>query len=602
MNPEQQPREGPSPAARPRGTSRRHHRRKFPLKLILALVVVAGLLGAYLGARPVWRMIKAHRAQGFVHQAEEAFAKEKWAEAFERTRSAIQLAPTDPSVIRHAAYLYSHFASEAAFPYFDTLLASPNATTADREEFATLAFRVGNIELANSQVDELLENTKPSPRTLVLGAQLAAIRRDFTNAVRLGRAAVEAQPSNPTNVLNLAGLLVLNGSAVERKEARDILWPFARTNGQYQVRALGAILNAADATRAEREEIEKIIRAKTTRTLDEEMLFYEVQASLDPSQVNKLADELVERYARGKSDELIAVSTWLNRRQIFNRTRDLLLPDLARKDPTLFRLRFEALTGSGDLRGGYDFIKVDPAPGDPFQVELLRCTTAIRLKDLVSVDVHFNTLMTLAKQQPRRLRTLAEYAFRNGNRKLATEAYQILAQNPRDAIPATRGMVRTADSVGETWLARDYARKLVSLAKNDENAKTQVTYYDLLLNENLDQALATAKALHQAKPEDFNRRAILALAFLRHDQARQALDCVEGQLVNWNQVIPGLRAVVAASLGAVGQLEKASNYVAKLPLARLKPEERELIRPYVQPGSLPPPAAPKAGPQSAPRR
>lgn len=593
MNPEQPARHGQASPARPNPGSRRHpRRRRTPWKLIIGGLVLAVLITAYFGARPAWRLVKAQRAAGFIRQSEEAIAQEKWSEAFDRTRSALQLAPNNTRVLRHAAYLYSRFGAESAFSFFDTLLAGPDATPEDREELASLAFRIGNVELANSQVDELLENTKPSPRTLVLGAQLAAVRRDFTNALRLGRAAVEAQPNNPTNVLNLAGLLVMTGNTKEREEARSILWPFARTNGQYQVRALGAILNAADASRGEREQVEQLLRAKSPRTLDEEVLFLEARISLDPSQINKTADELVERFGRGNPDELAATATWLNRHQLYGRTRDLLLPDLARKSAPLFRLRFDALAGSGDIRGAYEFIKADPVPGDPFQVEMLRCTTAIRLKDKTGTDVHFRELASLARQQPRRLRALAEYAFRNGNRTLAQESYKILAQNPRDAIPATRGMVRTADSLGETWAARDYARRLVALAKDDDNVRVQVAYYDLLLNENIEEAFTQAQALHKAKPEDFSRRAVLALAHLRKGNPKAAVECVEGQVVNWNQVIPGLRAVIAASLGAAGRADTASNYVARLPLARLKPEERELIRPYVQPGSLPPPTAP----------
>lgn len=590
MNPEQPAREGQNPPARPRPTPRRPaRRRRIPWKPILGVLLVAGLALAYFGARPTWRLIKAYRAEGFIRQSEEAIAQEKWNEAFERTRSAVQLSPNNVRVLRHAAHLYSRFGSEAAFTFFDSLLSSPEATTEDREELASLAFRVGNVDLANSQVEDLLENTKPSPRTLVLGAQLAAVRRDLTNAVRLGRAAVEAQPANPTNVLNLAGLLIMSGEQNDREEARKILWPFARTNNQYQTRALAAILNASDATRAEREQVEQTLREKNPRSLDEEMLHREALVSLDPSSLNQVADDLVERFGRGSPEDLAATANWLNRRQLYGRTRDLLLPDLARKHAPLFRLRFDALAGSGDVRGAYDFINTDPVPGDPFQIEMLRCTTALRLKDNTAANAHFRSLLALARTQPRRLRALAEYAFRNGNRETAKEAYQALSQSPRDAIPATRGMVRTADSMGDTWAARDYARKLATLAKDDENVRIQITYYDLLLGENLPEALASAKALHQAKPEDFNRRAILALAYLRHDDPKAALNAVEGQIVSWNQIIPGLRAVVAASIGAAGRFEVASNYVARLPLSRLKPEERELIRPFTRPGTLPAP-------------
>src|SRR5690606_29992765 len=121
----------------------------------------------------------------------------------------------------------------------------------------------------------------------------------------------------------------------------------------------------------------------------------------------------------------------------------------------------------------------------------------VQLDDDVAVEMHLRNLLDLARRHPRHLRAVAEYARRNGKLEIANEANQMLINNPREAIPAFQSLLRTADLQGETWVARDYARKLYSL-KKDDGIRLQIAYYDLLLEENIGEAFATARELYEA--------------------------------------------------------------------------------------------------------
>jgi hypothetical protein len=551
-------------------------------RILIVLLLLAGV-AAYLGARPAWRKIKAYRAHRFVAEAAEHFQHENWASGFERTRAALQLAPIDPDVLRHAARAYSRLGSEIAFRYFDPLLASPSATTQDREDFAALALRVGNLDLARQQIEDLLESGNPTPRSLVLGSQLAVARRDMPNALRMARDAASRDPSNPTNHFAVAQVLSLSKRPPDLQEAKDILWPHARSEGPLRTAAITAILAIRDASRSDREEIEKILAAKSPRSIEEELLLAEVRIRLDPSTRESTADAVIEKFGRGTPEHLITTARWLNRNTLFHRTRDLVLADAAGTESALLRLRYEALVGLGDLRGAYDLLMIDKPPGNPIEVEFLRCETALRLGNQAAVESHYQALLTLAQKDPRALRALADFATRHGNRTIANEVLGILARSPRDAATALRGLIRNTDASGETWSARDYARKLAALRPDDDSVKLQATYYDLLLKENLDAASASAQALHLARPEDYNRRAVLALAHLRRRENAKALALVSSQssASNWFASPPGIRAVVAATFGAAGRIESATNMLNVLPIARLKPEERELIKPFI---------------------
>jgi len=539
------------------------------------------VVGAF-SARPVWRMIKAQRAQSFAKEAEALIREEKWAQAHEKLRLALQLAPKHPATLRLTAYFYARAGVEMAFPYFESLLATPSATPEDREEFAALALRTGHTEIAAGQIRDLLAAPKPTPRTFLLASQFHGGLRNFSNAIHYAREAVRLESSNPTNLLSLGRVLLFSRNPDEQKEARDLLWPLARKDSPYQTAAIAAILSTTDSPRAEREEILSILDAKPKRTIGEEILRQDTAVSLDPSQRSTIADGLIETHGRTSIENTAAVAAWLNRQQLYSRTLDLILPDTASQSPDLVQLRYDALMGLEDYRGAYDFISKATNPSNPLQIELLRCSTAIRLKDQPAIDSHFQNLLTIAGREPRFLRVVADFAIRNGRKDVANESAQRLSRNPRDAAAAYATLLKIADGQGETWAARDYAKKLSELRKSDadETLRLQVAYYDLLLNENVDAAFATAEAMYKAQPDDFSRRVVLGLGHLRKNQPKAAVDLIDHQFVTWAKLPPGIRAVTIAILGA-NQREKASaKLVARTPIMRLKPEEKELIRPY----------------------
>lgn len=556
-------------------------RRRLPWGWILIALVLLGSVSAYFGARPAWRKVKAFRAHRFVREAEANYAKENWTSGFERTRSALQLAPTDPDILRHAAYSYARFGFEAAFRYFEALLASPHGTTRDREEYAAFALRANNLPVARDQVDDLMESATPSARTLTLASQLALLRRDHREALRLARDAAAREPGNPTNQFVVATVLAISRRPADVREARDILWPYARTNGPLQILALGAILGIREPTREEREEVERILAARPTRSREEEMLLADARIALDPSSVDRVATALVGKFGHASLPDTLAMAEWLNRRRLFGRTLEIVLADAAAKDPSLFRLRYQALAGRGDLRAAYEFLSMDNPPGEPIATEFLRCETAIRLGDKAAVEGHYKSLLSLAQKDPRALRYLADFASRNGNRAVASEVHRMLLSNPRDAATALRGLIRHADLNGEVWNAREYTRKLAELRPDDERVQLQLTYYDLLLKENLDRAVSTAEILHQAKPEDYGRRAVLALAHLRRGDATKASALLIHEKPDWKRVPVGVRAVTVAALGGAGHIARATNLLPAVPISRLKAEERDLIKPFL---------------------
>lgn len=556
------------------------HTRGRWLRIALLVLVLFGGLSLVI-ARPVWRRIKAIRAHAFIKEAEAHFRATNWSPGFERTRAAVQLSPMDPVVLRHAAHAFEKLGNDAAFRYYEALIATGTSTQADQEDFAAYSLRLGAHETSRRIVDQLMSSSAPSARTLGLAATHALLRRDTNQAIAFARAAATQEPDNVTNQLLVATVLGQSSDRAELDGVRERLWHLARTNGPHRLAALEAILNLPVSDRTDREQAEAILATMTDRSDSGELLLAEARVSLDPSRRRDVAEAVIDRFAKGTPQQISQAGRWLNRHQLFHRTRDLVPSDWARTNAVFFRLRYDALTGLGDLNEAYNLAMIDRPPGDPLEAERLRYEGALRLKNRESAESHLRTMLNMAKRDGSSLRHMADYALRQGNRAIATAAYEALAKNPRDAVFALRGLVRIADFNGETWTARRYTQQLSTLLPNDPIVILQLAYYNLLLSEELAPSLAAVETLHRAEPSDFNRRAVLALAHLRRGETANALGLVGGEHPDWRIIPTGFRAVMVAVLARAGREDSARELLQTIPLHRLKPEERELVKPLL---------------------
>ncbi len=109
-------------------------------------------------------------------------------------------------------------------------------------------------------------------------------------------------------------------------------------------------------------------------------------------------------------------------------------------------------------------------------------------------------------------------------------------------------------------------------------------YLDALSNENVPAARNTARELMRADPASIAHRVTLALAELRLHDALAALDAFSGLDFGKSALLqPRQGAVYAAVLWETSYNREAREVLKNLPMDRLLPEERELVRPVEAP-------------------
>lgn len=566
----------------------------------LTFAVAALLLaaGAYF-ARPAWRTLKSWRAASFAQAAADAKSQGNPGLALQHARSALQLQPSNPDYVRLNARLLTDLGTDTSLSFWQHLTDRADAATEDRLAYleASLAFR--RPDLAGPTFSNLLASSPPSARLQRLGALYHLVVGATNAALACARAAHQLEPGNLTNALLVASLIPSTAEATDRAQSRALLRDIAQSNTPLRLTALRRLLHSGIGDRSDREWIAQSLSQLPTRSPAEEVLLAETLVRLDPSTVRQTLSNLIAGVPHDDTPTLTLVVEALAR---LGRHEDVLrLTDKERGflNRSLFKARLDALTSLNLHAEAYQHLLTPGAPMPAFDLALAKTQAAIQARDPDRRDQHFTELLKACDNQPERIRAIAEFAEKEGALDSASMLWKSLGALPGQTTLAQRSLQRVADRRGDTWTARDHARNALRSDPSLASVPLEIAYYDLLLGENLDAALAQAQASTEQQPRDFFARAALALAHLRLGQPEKARAAIDRFLLDTPQPRSDALAVLAATCGQNGFVVRAHEIASRIPLERLRPEERELIRPWItppaassSPGSAPAPEPP----------
>lgn len=557
------------------GSTWRRYRRRIKIGFAICCLI------AMVSARPAWAAFRRVRAETFAQEAMRWIREEQWTLAFERTRSAMQLNPQNPNALRSAARLYSRIGVDGAFPYFDSLLASGSGTDADREDLIELAIKLGNYDLAGVHARLLLEKASPSPRTRALAAEYEARRGDLRRAIDLARAAVQGSPENPEYTFLLSSLLARSPRSQERDEAVQKLWPVAETNIVFRIRALATILNAPETSRADRERVKSVLETNGVNSIDAQILRFDVRANLDPSQARAVSEDMIRSIRPASDRELRLVTGWLVSRGFANDAIQLLAGDRSLRDRGLFLIKHRALLASKEPTKAYNLLFEPAAPFAPLELEALRCQTAFALTDARLRDRHLNNAAEIAAPNVRSAVVVTHLAEMVRNPAPAMVVWRKLLSNRRTSGLALRQLAALADLHGDTVGARDFARQIAAEEPANQAVRLAVAAADLLLNENVDAALREGYRQLGANPDSAELRGLIALGHLRKGEPEKADLALQGAVIRIETAPAGLLAIITATFAANENWPDAQAMLLRIPLAALKAEEKDLLRPVI---------------------
>jgi len=541
------------------------------------ILLTASVLAVIVAGTIAYRWFKGQRAERFAAAGEALVAADKWNDAAVQYRVALQLDPSNYHGLSGAARLASKAERPEALELWQKVLALPQCTIRDREDYAELLIKTNRLNLAEKVIDPLLKDN-PDTKALQLAARYSRKIGDNVKASEYLRVASKRTPDDDAPRFQLAEVLAQSTDAADQAEARKILWELAARPIVYKKAAVEALAAAPELTTDERKRLLQELTALTPKTAKDDLLAADMRIQLQPDEAARVYREEVERWRNGQSQELLDLARWLNAHQQPELVLSTFPIERTLEDNQLLLARLDALATLqrwNDIDGVLNRTDVTL---DPSVIESFRARTALERNANLDAEVHWNHAISLAASDPYKLRFVANFAEQSRATAAALKAYEQLARFPEHADFAYRGTQRVSQRSGDTAVQRTAMSKISARAPEDPNAADQLAYLNLLLGEDVDQNFAVAKKLAEQYPSRLSYRVTTALGYLRQHDPASAMAQFKGPVsIDWKRTLPAWRAVYAAALLASDRNDEARDIIATIPRDRLNPQERELI-------------------------
>ena len=516
-----------------------------------------------------------------VVEAQGLLKEKKLAEALEKARVAYQLSPMDDTTLRLAASITAAQGQRDAIVFWKNLLDTGKATSQDRIDLGTFALIAGDLETVAEQVKSLLKSDPERLDVLRLAAGLHANRGEMPEARAFGRRALQVAPKDGAVQFFLARLLVKSPLVAEQFEARRLLRGLAAGTNAPALEALSMMARLPDLPRDDADLTAARLLAHPLARTQERLMAAELRIRWRPDQRGAVVASALAEYRNGNDEDLAQLGRWLNRLREYTATTNALPRARAFKAQDLLMLRLDAMASLGAWKEIEAELAIKPNPFDPVLVDLFAARTAHELGMLDKAAQAWRRVHLGAAENPAAWLYIAQYAERVGEAGEAAKAWKRLVTHPDLGRTAYEALIRLYEKEGNTRALREVMRELCHAFPEEMEQRNDLAYLDLLLGENMADARAASERLAKEYPSFLSFRTTLALARLRAKEPEKANALYEGVNLDWGAVMPGWQAVRVAVLAANGKTNLARVAAKRIPMDRLKPEEKALIQPVL---------------------
>ena len=555
-----------------------HNPRQLRLQWLLVCVLVGV---AALESPGAYRALKLWRAHLFIAEAEDFIRQQKPNEAFARVQAAFQLAPTSDRVLRLSARLYATIRHPQALTLWRQLVNTPGSSAEDHRNYVELGLTRGMADLVNPVVARWISEKTEHSIELLMIARYFMLQGKPEEAREYASRGARKRPGDEVSQLFSARLLLGSNSSQDARLGLQTLWSLADSPSSVGLQAIELLARRQDLTKDHGDALVNKLSNHPMKTTEDELLIRDLKLRFEPDQFFPVLDETLNRFRNAPQAQQLAVGRWLNKQKSFNKTIELipLAQSLTNRDAFVLRLDAMAALDKWKQIGGE--LDAEPNPLDPAIREVFRARVAMELGQPNEARVQWRKVHFEAGQNPQVLKYVAKYAERVGERADAEQAYRRLTTFPDQARDAYVNMVRLANEDLNTKRLRELLREMKAIFPEDPLVENDLAYLNLLQNEAIQDSKATAEKLYDLNPSFLAYRTTLALARLRTREIDKAKKVYEGLTLEWTLAPPGWQAVHAAVHGASGNTAAAREFIEKIPLENLKPEERALIQPWL---------------------
>jgi tetratricopeptide (TPR) repeat protein len=542
------------------------------ISVVAALAFVCVVI--YLGPR-LYRSFKAWRATQLALQGEELIKTNQIEEAIPTVRSAFLLSPNAPEVVRAMAHMLSAFDSPDAMTYWHWLLESDCVTDDDRRAAVECAMRNGLYDEASIIIKDLLARRGGDARNELLAARWSTQRGTPEETMHFATRAVNDDPTSKPAILFLAVQELANPYL--HQDAINSLFQLAGSDDAFGLMALHCLALDPSLKPAE---IDRLIARLHSHPLAGEperldSLIYEIKRH--PIQRETLLEQAMASHQKASPADLASFAEWLNATGEAARVLKFITRDMALSNKNIFTAYIDALVTLKHWAELKALLSGASVPLEVPFVELYLSRASSEMGDIQGSNIHWQNAVSAAESNPVQSLLIAKYAEKLGQNERAATVYRALTREPVTARLAYLGLLRVLSNKDIRTL-RDLVEQMVVRWPKDEGMGTQYVFYNLLLNERVQEMHGRAIHILNDDPNSISHHTNVALACLRLNDPAGAMTAYSRISVDWNTTpIPDL-VVYAATLDANGRTEAAHRLLRSVHRHDLRPELRDLIK------------------------
>ncbi len=562
-------------------SGRRAAEKKRRWLLIGGSVVLLGLLAV--GAKLAYPGIKTSRARQHAAEAESALRKGNLELAGTKVKTALAMGPKLPEVLRAAARYCALRGDPAGITYFQMLLATSAGTMADRTNLISLAHATGRIGPARDQLREMLasnSNDAVAMRFLIENHLLAL---DQEKAVLSAAFALKAHPTNTWFQLTLGSLLIDDPRGDKyQDEGRRLLFSLAIGQSADRLAAQNRIAQAKDLTKPEASVLQKQIQSRTNRTIDDEVIIYDLRRRQAPDKAADIVGEAINRYRREDPGlGLTAVVTWAAKGKQYVPITAALPAAEAATNRLVAPIYAAVLSAKKEWADLEKFVGAAESAIGKTLTAGFRARVAMAQGDRREAERLFRSLGGEKDVSIIDARILAEQAESAGLPGVAVEIYQRLSAEPSIAYDAARQCVRLLGSLEDIAQIREVAGRLAKAFPQEDGVALEAAWANLVANQDIAESWEVMSRLHLKASSNQGARFGLALAELKMDRPQKALALIQESKTPFPSLSPRMQLAQVMTLGANQQRDAAKRLASQIDLSRLRQAERAMVTPWL---------------------
>jgi len=407
-------------------------RLKRRIIVIGSVVLVLAILFGVFGARPTGHTIRAWQARRHAQKAFAFINKEQWTDARSEAMAAYQLSPGEPEALRAVARYLTRLHSIEALDFWKELSTKTSLTRLDVRDEAMIAIIAGDIALADTAVDELIDS-HAEPADWLLAAQLA-IQKNLPDEAKSYLAKIVADSRATESEQFRAALLQLSLAAYSPSERANALTRLGKSaEGKTATSldalvvvaqsALSAPVDSSDSTRNEDGRLASALENHPRAKAKHKLLAFDLRMHADPTQREQLITRAIADWADSDPADRLDLARWLNSKGEYHRAIDSIPLEKAVQSSDLFLQHLDALAGLGRWNEVEQLLRGGGFPLEPFleAMYLARCNS--QLGEQTASANNWQRALEAAQGDARKLITLAQYAEQNNNTQIAEAAY-----------------------------------------------------------------------------------------------------------------------------------------------------------------------------------